>query len=350
MKTKLALLLLNSLFLTNCSGEKNSGDMDLSDNNPPIVYENIGKIEKLDNALESLIPIDAKIEIIAEGFTWAEGPVWVEEGQYLIFSDVPENKVYKWKEGDEITVYLEPSGYTGTGYYSYEPGSNGLALRENKLLLCQHGERRIGMMTSELSNPSAEFSIVADNYKGKKFNSPNDLAVHKDGSIYFTDPPYGLPGREKDTTHRELDFFGVFRVNNAGEVTLLNNELTRPNGIAFNPDYTICYVNVSDPEHAVTMAYDVNKDNGGLENGRVFFNATPLLPGRKGLPDGLKVHPSGVVFSTGPGGVLVLSPEGKNIGTINTGQATANCAFNSDYSYLFITADYYLLRVKLIIN
>ena len=155
-----------------------------------------------------------------------------------------------------------------------------------------------------------------------------------------------MPDKENDSS-RELDYFGVFKVDPEGEVTLLTDELTRPNGIAFSPDYSICYVNVSDNMNAVTMAYDINENDGTFENGRIFFNATSLIPGRPGLPDGMKVHSDGYIFATGPGGVLILSPEGKHLGTINTTQATANCVFNSDYSYLYITADYYLLRVKL---
>jgi gluconolactonase len=308
--------------------------------------QTIGKIEKYDDELDSLLAVNAEIEILAEGFTWAEGPVWVEDGEYILFSDVPENRVYKWKEGEEVSVYLEPSGYSGEGYYSYEPGSNGLVIRDGKLVLCQHGDRRIAEMINDLGDPSSEFISVADNYEGKKFNSPNDLAVCNDGSIYFTDPPYGLPDKENDSS-RELDYFGVFKVDPEGEVTLLTDELTRPNGIAFSPDYSICYVNVSDNMNAVTMAYDINENDGTFENGRIFFNATSLIPGRPGLPDGMKVHSDGYIFATGPGGVLILSPEGKHLGTINTTQATANCVFNSDYSYLYITADYYLLRVKL---
>jgi gluconolactonase len=315
-------------------------------NTEGFVFKTIGKIEKYDDELDELIASDAEIEILAEGFTWAEGPVWVEEGEYVLFSDVPENKVYKWKEGEEADVYLEPSGYTGEGYYSYEPGSNGLTIRDGKLVLCQHGDRRIAEMNNSMSDPSSDFTTIADNYDGNKFNSPNDLAVYNDGSIYFTDPPYGLPDGENDPG-RELDYFGVFKVEDSGEVTLLTDELTRPNGIAFNPDYSICYLNVSDPTNAVTMAYDVNETDGTFENGRIFFNATSLIPGRLGLPDGMKVHPDGYVFATGPGGVLVISPEGKHLGTINTTQATANCVFNSDYSYLYMTADYYLLRVKI---
>jgi gluconolactonase len=344
------LICLNSC--TNKTGEKNMENNDsltIRETDDTVTLKTIGFIERLDEKLDLLIPANAEIEILAEGFTWSEGPVWVESGNFLLFSDVPENKIYKWKTGEGTSVFLEPSGYTGTGNYSSEPGSNGLAIgNDGKLLLCQHGDRRIAKMSGDINAPSSAFITMADNYMGKRLNSPNDMAIYKDGSLYFTDPPYGLPDRENDNS-RELDFYGVFRAAlDGGETTLLTDKLTRPNGIAFSPDYKICYVNVSDPENAVIMAYNIDEQGGTFKNGRVFYDATPLIPGRKGLPDGLRVHPSGYIFSTGPGGVLILSPEGKLLGTINTTQATANCEFNSDFSYLFMTADFYLLRIPLV--
>lgn len=319
----------------------------LNRNTITINYPSIGGIVKLDSALDNYIACGTKIEILADGFNWSEGPAWVSDGNYVLFSDIPENKIYKWKEGEGISVYLEPSGYSGEGAYSSEPGSNGLILdAEGNLLLCQHGDRRVAMMTSSTDVPKSDFQTIAGNFKGKKLNSPNDLAIHRDGSIYFTDPPYGLPGRENSTA-AELDFYGIFRVNPKGTISLLTDELTRPNGIAFNPDYTICYVNVSDPQNRITMAYPVMAD-GSFGKGRVFFDADAKAIDGSGLPDGLCVHPSGTLFSTGPGGVLIISAKGEHLGTIITTQATGNCTFDSDYAYLYITADRYLLRVAII--
>ncbi len=350
-----AALLIALLLFSACSGNRNriknktNTSTEASLLGDSIAYDTIGNIERLAEELLRFVPANAKIEILAEGFTWSEGPVWVEQGSYLIFSDVPENKVYKWKEGEGLSVYLEPSGYTDTGIYSSEQGSNGLAIdHSGQLLLCQHGDRRVARMMNATSNPTSEFITLADKYEEARFNSPNDLAVHKDGSIYFTDPPYGLPGRDKDTVARELDYCGVFRVDPKGNVTLLTDDLTRPNGIALSPDYKICYVNISDRNNAYIMAYDINEVDGSFENKRIFFDARPLASERKGSLDGLKVHPSGYVFTTGPGGVLILSPEGKHLGTILTTQGTANCAFDSDYSYLYMTADYYLMRIRLV--
>ncbi|NBC83636.1 MAG: SMP-30/gluconolactonase/LRE family protein [Bacteroidetes bacterium] len=314
----------------------------------PAQYETIGGIEVIEDEFHKLIAPDANIEILADGFSWSEGPVWVEDGGFLLFSDVPENTIYKWKEGEGISVYLKPSGFTGEGSYSNQPGSNGLAIDSNgKLILCQHGDRRVARMKTRVNNPSSEFETIAGYYNNKKFNSPNDLAIHQNGDIYFTDPPYGLPRKPKSGVNKP-DFNGVFKVSTGdGKVTLLPDDLYRPNGIAFNPEYTVCFVNISDVNNPVTMAYDVNADNGTLENGRVFYNYKPMMQNGPGLPDGLKVHPSGYIFSTGPGGVWVITPEGKHLGTVKTTNFTSNCAFNGDYSFLYMTADNYLLRVKL---
>ncbi len=312
-----------------------------------ITYESIGEIIKFNAALDDFIETGTKIEILADGFNWSEGPVWIDNGNYVLFSDVPENRIYKWKEGEGISVYLEPSGYSGEGDYSSEPGSNGLILdAEGNLLLCQHGDRQVVKMNSTTDEPKPDFQIIADNYEGNKLNSPNDLAIHSDGSIYFTDPPYGLPGRENSSI-AELDFYGVFKVDLEGYISLLTNELTRPNGIAFSPDFSKCYVNNSDWLNPVIMAYVIEED-GSFGEGFIFFDAKSKTKDGPGLPDGLCVHPSGTLFSTGPGGVLVISPEGEHLGTIKTTQTTSNCTFDSDYSNLYITADMYLLRVNII--
>ncbi len=200
-------------------------------------------------------------------------------------------------------------------------------------------------MDAPLSNPKAKFTSLSDDYNGKKLNSPNDAAVNKNGEIYFTDPPYGLEFNMDDPA-KELDFQGVYKIDKNGKTVLLTKELSRPNGIAFSPDYKKLYVANSDPQKAIWMEYEVAGD-GLLKNGKVFFDATDKTADLKGLPDGMKVHKNGWLFATGPGGVLVFNSQGKHLGTIFTGEATANCTFNDDYSVLYITADDYLLRVKL---
>lgn len=300
------------------------------------VSEFQGSIERLDPALDGLIALDAKLEVLASGFNWSEGPVWRDDG--IVFSDVPENTVFGWKEGDTAAkVVLKPSGSLSdpTGQ-----GSNGLAVDANgNLVLCQHGERRIARLEQDGS-----FTSLADKFEGKRFNSPNDLVIAKNGTIYFTDPPYGL---KKGGAAAELAFHGIYAVTPAGKVSLLIEDIRFPNGIALSPDEKTLYIAVSDPQNTRVMAYDLQSD-GSAKNGRVFFNAQPLKSAtRKGGCDGMKVDTNGNVWTTGPGGVLIISKDGKHLGSILTGQATANCAFGGeDRSTLYITADMFLLRVK----
>lgn len=286
------------------------------------------------------------IEILAEGFEWTEGPLWLPHENKLIFSDIPCNSIYEWTEKSGKKIYLTPSGYTGKEELAGESGSNGLLLNPNgELVICQHGDRRISKMNAKLTSPKPDFKTLAGNYEGKKLNSPNDAVFHKNGDLYFTDPPYGLE-LNMDDPKKELDFQGVYKVDKNGKVTLLTKELSRPNGIAFSPDYSKLYVANSDPEKAIWMVFDVD-ENGLLNNGKLFFDATSNTKKFKGLPDGMKVHKNGWIFATGPGGVLIFTPKGEHLGTIFTGEQTANCAFNPDFSQLFITADNYLLRIKL---
>ena len=310
-------------------------------------YPTIGAIERLDPAMDLLVARDASLEVLAEGFDWSEGPVWVPSGAFVLFSDIPPNAIYRWNEEQGKSLFLQPSGYTGTDPRGGEVGSNGLVLdNEGHLVLAQHGDRRIARMTASLDDPAPSFETLAYRYNGLRFNSPNDLTFHSSGDLYFTDPPYGLE-RNMDDPAKEIDFQGIYRLSPPGEVTLLDSALSRPNGIAFSPDERTLYVANSDPEHAVWMAYDV-ADDGALANGRIFFDATHLVKqGKKGLPDGLKIDTSGNIFATGPGGVLVFSPDGTQLGAIQTTQATSNCAFGDDGSTLYITADMYLLRIRL---
>ena len=306
----------------------------------------IGSIDRLDDELNQIIPENAEIEVIAEGFEWSEGPVWIPGEDFLLFSDIPPNRVYKWSEQDSISIYLEPSGFTGTETRKGEPGSNGLLLSpDGALVLCQHGDRRVAMMNASLNKPKPEYKTLAGMYEGKRLNSPNDACYHSNGDLYFTDPPYGLEGNVNDPA-KEIEFQGVYRLTPGGQVNLLTDELSRPNGIAFSPDEKKLYVANSDPEKAIWMVYDVLSD-GNISEGRLFFDATEKVGKEKGLPDGLKVNKDGYIFATGPGGVWVFNADGKHLGTIKTTQATANCAFDTEEKVLYITADMYLLRVKL---
>ncbi len=295
-----------------------------------------GSIERLDPAMDKLIAPDAKVEMLASGFNWSEGPVWMDGG--VVFSDVPENTAFVWKEGmKEAQVFLKPSG--ATRGEAGGQGSNGLARdAEGNLILCMHGDRRIARLGKD-----GKFTTLTRSFNDHLYNSPNDLAVAKDGTIFFTDPPYGL----KDKEMREIAWNGVYRLAPDKTVTLLVKDLTFPNGIALSPDEKVLYVAVSDPAATRVMAYDLQSD-GTVANGRVFFDAQPLKSKeRKGGCDGLKVDKDGNVWTTGPGGVLVISKAGKHLGSILTGQATANCAFGGDDgTTLYITADMFLVRVK----
>ncbi|MEX0824676.1 MAG: SMP-30/gluconolactonase/LRE family protein [Pirellulaceae bacterium] len=314
---------------------------------PAQTPSSLGEIERLDPAIDSLLAEDATIEVLASGFTWTEGPLWVadDDGGHLLFSDIPRNSIFRWDpQQEEISLFMRPSGYTGAHYYGLEPGSNGLALdAEGQLLACEHGDRRVSVLTK-----GGGKRTLADNYEGKRLNSPNDLAVHSSGAIFFTDPPYGLPERAEDE-RRELSFCGVYRLDEDGELTLLTQELDRPNGIALSPDEKTLYVAQSDPQKAIWMAYPVN-DDLTIGEGRQLHDATDQVGKLPGLPDGLTVDPKGNLWASGPGGIYVFTAEGKLIGRLLTGQRTSNCTLGGpggDTQYLYLTADSYLCRVKL---
>lgn len=307
----------------------------------------MGEIIRLDSAIDSLLAPDAQIEVVAIGFTWIEGPVWFPEkehpqGGYLLFSEIPKNRVLRWDEKTGIDTWLSPSGYTGRIDYGAEPGSNGLLVdRKGQLISCEHGDRRISVLTD-----GGGKRTLADNYQGKRFNSPNDACFGPDGeTIYFTDPAYGLRGKWDDPS-REMDYAGIFRLAPDGVVTLLNKEMTRPNGIAFSPDFLTLYVAQSDPEAAIIRSFSVQKD-GTLDTGTLFYDATEMSKtGLKGLPDGLKVDRAGNLWTSGPDGVHILTPQGKLLGRISVGGVVSNCAWGNDGSVLYLTARNYLCRIR----
>jgi len=302
-------------------------------------------IERYELALDAIISPDAKIDIIAEGFDWTEGPLWID-GVGLLFTDIPPNTIYKWNEADGTKPYLSPSGYTGSNSRGGEMGSNGMLVDDKgNLILCQHGDRRIAMMDSPIETPKAVFKTIVDNYQGKKLNSPNDATFNKQGDLYFTDPAYGLEYMMDDPL-KELDFQGVYRFAQSGKLSLLTNKMTRPNGIGFSPDQKTLYVANSDPDYAVWMAYQLNV-NGEIEKEKVFYDATEFVNKEPGLPDGLKIDANGNVFASGPGGIWIFNDSGNVLGKIKTGQATSNCAFGENGKVLFITADMYVMKVDL---
>ena len=323
-----------------CGNDQENKDQEMK-------YKNIGTIERLDPALDNIISANAKTEIIAEGFEWSEGPLWVEKHKMLLFSDVPMNTIYKWTEAKGKEVYLKPSGYTGTEpSVCKEPGSNGLTFDKNgDLVLCQHGDRRMARMDAPLDKPEAKFITLADTYNGKRFSSPNDAVYNSAGELFFTDPPYGLQTQDDSDTKKEISFNGVYKVKANGEVILLVDSITRPNGIAFTPDEKKLIIACSDPARPNWYIYEVNGDS--LTNGKIFYSAAEEGKTMRGLPDGFKIDKNGNIFASGPGGIYIFNSEAKKLGMIKLENAASNCALSTDEKTLYITNDMYVLRVKL---
>lgn len=306
------------------------------------VEEFKGRIVRIDPEMDKVVPRDAQIEKLASGFGFTEGPVWVpRDGGYLLFSDIPNNVIRRWTPGGQVTVFLEKSGYEGEvpaeGPKVF--GSNGLTLdAQGRLIICEHGNRRVTRLED-----GGKRTVLADRFEGKRLNSPNDIVRKSDGSLYFTDPPYGLPKQDEDPA-KELNFNGIFRLQD-GRLTLLYREMSRPNGLAFSPDEKYLYVANSDPKRKIWMRFEVTR-TGTLANPEVFYDATTMVG--EGLPDGLKVDKEGRLYCTGPGGILVLTPNGRLIGKIELPEIPANLAFgDQDGKTLYITARTSLYRVRL---
>jgi gluconolactonase len=306
----------------------------------PVQVSTEPAIIRLDPRLDQLVPANAALEKVVDGFTWTEGPVWNRAGNYLLFSDVRGNRIIKWKTGERASIYKQPSGYSGAQPFTGpEPGSNGLTFdNQGRLVFCQHGDRRI----SRLEKNGTRTTLV-DNYEGKRLNSPNDLIYKSNGDLYFTDPPYGLPKRFDDP-EKELPFQGVYRLSRDGKLTLLTSEVKAPNGIAFSPDEKKLYV--SDSARGIWFVFDVKKD-GTLSPGKVLFDGTEVSKGRPGAPDGLKVDVFGNIFAAAPGGLFIFAPDGTLLGRFDLGTPTGNCAWGEDGSTLFITSNTRVYRIRL---
>lgn len=320
------------LFFFSCGAQKN--------------YPTTGTIERYDKAIDAILSPAAKAEIIASGHEWTEGPLWIEKSQMLLFSDIPRNTVYKWTEKNATEVYLVPSGYTDTARRGGETGSNGLLLDQSgNLVLCQHGDRRIARMDAPLSAPSPSFTTIAGSYNGRRLNSPNDAVYNSRGELFFTDPPYGLEHNMSDPK-KETPFQGVYKVTTGGEVVLLIDTLTRPNGIAFLPGEKTLLVANSHDEKPHWYAFDLD-DSGAIRKGRIFYSAAGYDKSWKGGNDGLKVDRNGNVFATGPGGLWIFNKNGKLLGKLRLDEAASNCALSPDEKTLYITNDMYVLRLKM---
>ena len=300
------------------------------------------KIVRLEPRFDKLVPHDAKIEKITDGFKWVEGPVWNRKERYLLFSDIPNNSVYKWQEGKGVTLFLKPSGYTGPApFEGKEPGSNGLTFdAEGRLVLAQHGDRRIARLEKD-----GRLTVLVDKYEGRRLNSPNDLVFKSNGDLYFTDPPFGL-AKAFDDPRKELPFQGVYRLSKDGKLTLLIKEIKAPNGIAFSPDEKRLYVTDVDFNRSAWLVYNVTAD-GTVTKGRLFADASSWKKPPFFGADGLKVDREGNVFGARPGGISIFSPDGTHLGSIETGMPTSNAAWGGDGSALYITGGTAIYRIKL---
>ena len=302
------------------------------------------RIDRWDPAMDAIVPADWKIEKLAEGFGWAEGPIWIREGNYLLFTDVPGNKMWKWSEQGGLEKFLDPSGAANPDPAIWrEAGANGLAVLDRRhILLADTGSR----MIQRLDLKSKKKKPVAVKFEGRKLSSPNDVVRMKSGVLFFTDPPYGFK-KFDEAPEKEIPFNGVYRMGKDGKVGVIEKELHRPNGVALSPDETTLYVTQSEPTRAIVMAYSLD-GSGNVTGKKLFHDFTDLVgPSAPGLPDGLAVAADGTIFTTGPGGVLVLSKDGKRLGRISDGKATANCKFGEDGKTLFLTSHNMLARIRL---
>ena len=347
---KIVSLIGLSLGITACSQSTPTIEQAASDllKSKPVALKTVGSVEIYDQRALRFIDPAQKVSVLAEGFEWTEGPVWVNDGQYVLFSDIPNNKIHQYIPGKGLFDYLDPAGGTGLNPGDDTSGSNGLLISpDGHLILMQQGDRRVAKMTAPLNTPKVAFKTLAGSYKGKRLNSPNDAVYADNGALFFTDPPYGMKDAFNDS-RKELPFQGVFRLDTNGDVTLLDDSLHAPNGVEISNDNKTLYVAVSDPKKAAWYAYDLDS-KGNTSNRRVFFDSTALIhkEGEQGYPDGMVVHSTGVIFATGPGGVWLFDEAGKALAKIRTGELTANCTLSADEKYLYITADDYLMGIEI---
>ena len=325
--------------------------------------ETIGSIEIYDKRAYQFIDEETLISVRGSGFDWVEGPVWVKEHDFLLFTDIPKNLIRKFDADDGLSVYMQNVGFDEPS--DKGPGANGLLVnKDNQLVLMRTGNRTVSLLKSDISNPQNTFVDLASQYQGMKLNGTNDGVFDREGNLYFTDPPIGLDtvfDKDKNLVEKqykwkltkprrvqETPFAGVYRLSLNGNLALVDDTLTVPNGIGLSPDEKTMYVAVSDTKASAWYAFDVHED-GVLGTKRIFYNAQHLIgqPEQQGYPDGMAVHSSGIIFATGPGGVWLFDPNGTPLAKIKTGLLTSNCTFTTNEKYLFVTADDYLLSVPI---
>lgn len=307
-------------------------------------YANVGRITAYDASFHAIVAPDARIERIAEGFEWAEGPLWMRDGGgYLLFNDVPGNTLHRWSQRDGQSVFLKPSGYQGSDTSGLrEAGANGMEAEPGGTVLFADSGTRV---IARLDPATKRRTTVAATYRGKRFNSPNDVVRRSNGAVFFTDPPYGLKGIDESPL-KEQPFNGVYRVDPDGSVHVIDDRLRFPNGVALSPDERTLYVASSDREHPVWVAYRLDA-RGDVLDRRILADASDLIAaGNEGAPDGLAVSAEGHLFASAPGGLLVMDADGRRLGLIQTGARVSNCAFGDDGRTLYLTSHTFVARVR----
>ncbi|WP_370980143.1 SMP-30/gluconolactonase/LRE family protein [Agaribacterium sp. ZY112] len=316
---------------------------------PRISNYQTGRLEIYDDRALNFFEQDQQAHVLAEGFEWTEGPLWVESGQYLLFSDIPRNKIMKYEpESKTLSTYLDNSGWSSSTHLEGY-GSNGLLLNQNdELILMQTGQRQVALMQASLEQPKSEFLSLASHYQGKRLNSPNDAVFDNNFNLYFTDPTHGL--NDKDKRYSELDFSGVYRINADKELSLVSDELSFPNGIGLSTDEKTLYVAVSDKTHAAWYHFDVKSD-GSLGKAKIFYDAKEEVDTsdkeHPGLPDGMSVHSSGAIFATGPHGLWLFAPDGTVLARVFIDSLVSNAELNADESVVYLSADDYLMSFNI---
>ena len=311
-------------------------------NNPPAASESFAvKLDVFDDRFYELISRQTKADILAEGFQWSEGPCWDLKKNKIYFTDVPQNKAYSWSAKKGLQTFLSPSGEANVEGFR-EPGANGLFFdHQSRLLLCNHGRRSIEVVQTD----SKTRETLTQSFRGKKFNSPNDIVATRDGHMFFTDPPYGLAGLDASNL-KELPFNGVYHLAPNGKVKLIDRKLTFPNGIASSKDGRTLYVSQSDPNKPILMRYNLDASHKVMNKTILFDFAAFMKPDAHGLPDGMTLDEAGNIFTTGPGGIYVITPEGHALGRLSLDRASSNCSFGEDGKTLFVTNQDRLLRME----
>jgi gluconolactonase len=342
--TSAAALVLALTSITACAAEPAATTKPTA-TKPTITKVDVAKIDRWDPAMDAIVPEDWKVEKLAEGFGWAEGPIWVKNGGYLLFTDVPGNKMWKWSEKNGLEKFLDPSGAANPDPKIWrEAGANGITiLDQDHIVFADTGSRAI----MKLNLATKVKTPVAQIFDGKRFSSPNDVIRTKSGVLFFTDPPYGF-AKGDDEPSKEIPFNGVYRLGTDGTVSVVDEEFHRPNGVALSPDERTLYVTQSDPKKAIIKSYALDEKGNVTGAGKLFADLTDLVSkDAPGLPDGLTVATDGTIFTSGPGGIVVLSKDGKRLGRIGDGKATANCKFGDEGKTLYLTSHDMLARIRL---